>query len=338
MIATRRLGGGFLLLAVCLGRPSPARAEEPAALFQGGKELLAQARELWREGTRAYRKGNLERARLLYLSAFRAQRHYQIAGSLGHVEIALGRYRDGAEHVSYYLRETRDLPSASPRDRAMMEQDLATAQARVGVLAITVEPRGASVLVDGSLVGRSPLPEPVFVDPGRHVVEARVEGHRPIVEARELAPGSRSEIAIRLSPVAPPPPPKRAVAVAPPPLRPVPTRPARPIERVEGTMKDPVVITGAAVTVVGIGVGAALTGWWASLESGSECMRAIDPGPCEREWASVKTASVWTLTSASVTGLGTLAYALVARRMGAPARRPVSIGKGSGPGSIAIHW
>ena len=345
MIATRCLGAGVLVLAVCLGHESPARAEEPAALFQGGKELLAQARDLWREGTKAYRKGKLDRARLLYLSAFRAQRHYQIAGSLGHVEVALGKYRDGAEHVSFYLRETRDLPSSGPRDRAMLEQDLAAAQARIGVVAITVEPSGAEVLVDGALVGRAPLPDPVFVDPGRHVIEARRDGYRSIVEARELSPGSRAEVALKLAPAAPPPPPPRAVAAPPravappaPPLRPVAKRPAIPIESVRGTMKDPVVIGGAAVTVVAIGVGVALTGWWASLESGSDCLRAIDPRPCEREWASVKTASVWTLTSAGVTGMGTFAYALLARRRAAPAKRSVAVGPGSGAGSLAITW
>lgn len=312
MVSTRIARAGVIALAVCLGSLGVARADEALVLFEGDAELLSQAKALWREGTMAYRKGQLDRARVLYLSALRAQRHHQIAGALGHVEEALGRHREAAEHLSFYLRETRDLASASPRDRAMLERDLAVAEAKIGVVAVTGLPRGADVLVDGAHIGKAPLLDPVFVDPGRHVIEARLEGYVSRVEARELTPGSRAEVVMSLSPTPPP--------AAP--LRPVAERPAMPIVPVRGTLRDPVVIGGAAVTVVAAGVGAALTGWWAGLGASGDCLRAGDPRPCEREWAQVKTASVWTLTGAGITGAGTLAYALVARR--ASSRAPVS--------------
>lgn len=331
MISTRTVVAGVLLLSVSLAGRG-ARADEPAALFDGGADLLSQARSLWREGTDAYRKGQHDRARLLYLSALRAQKHFQIAGSLGHVEFALGRYRDAAEHVSFYLRETRDLPGASPRDRAMLEQDLAAAQARIGVVIVSVEPKGAEVFVDGTSVGRAPLADPVFVDPGRHVIEARLEGYQSTADARDVTPGSRAELALRL--------PRAVAAPRPPPmaLRPVAERPAMPIAPVRGTLKDPVVIGGAAVTVVGASVGAALTGWWASLGGSGECLHRTDPTPCEREWATVKSASVWTFAGAGLTGLGTLTYTLLARRQLGTAKPARAIGPGKAAGSFAFEW
>ena len=195
---------GAFTLVVCTQWSAAARADEHAFLFEDGAELLAQARELYVEGTKAVHQGQLERARLFYLSAWRAQRHWQIAGSLGHVEVALDRYRDAAEHLSIFVRETRALPASDlrvdPRDAAILAQELDRAKAHVGTVALTVEPAGAEVLVDGAPAGRAPLADPVFVEPGLHVIEAHLDGYRAASESRDLVPGAVAQISLKLAP------------------------------------------------------------------------------------------------------------------------------------------
>jgi hypothetical protein len=51
------------------------------------------------------------------------------------------------------------------------------AQAKVGRLVITVNLPGADVLIDGQVVGKTPLPGPVFVEPGQVFIEARLPGY-----------------------------------------------------------------------------------------------------------------------------------------------------------------
>src|SRR5262249_41965137 len=146
------------------------------------------------------------RAALLYAAAWRVQQHWQIAGSLGHAEVALGRYRDAAEHLALFLRETHDAASVDPRERAALARDFEAARARAGTVDVSA-PAGAELLVDGALVGTAPLGAPLFVEPGKHFFDARLAGYRAHVEVRELAPGASADVAVRLAPVAPPPPP-----------------------------------------------------------------------------------------------------------------------------------
>lgn len=67
-----------------------------------------------------------------------------------------------------------------------------------------VGPAGAEVLVDGRTRGRLPLPVPLRVIPGRHVVRLVVDGHRYMDRTIDLAAGQRVVLDAALAPVAPP--------------------------------------------------------------------------------------------------------------------------------------
>lgn len=321
---------GAVALVLCLGAPAAARADEPADLFEGGADLLAQARELWVEGTKAAGHGQWERARLFYLGAWRAQHHWQIAGSLGHAEAALGRHRDAAEHLTIFLRETADLEGVAPRDRAILAQELERARARSGAVTVSVQPAGAEVLVDGAPVGKAPLADPVFVEPGRHVIDARLEGYQASSEAQVATQGGAAQITLRLTPIAAP-----RAGIAPPP--PAPRTPAPP-PPTRARASTAIIIGGAVTSAVALGVGAGLTGWWAHLERDGACLKDSDPAPCEHTWASAKTASVWTLVGAGVLGAGTLTYALVTPKLGRKVKVSASTGPGGAAASMSLSW
>lgn len=134
-----------------------------------------RARQLHKEADELFKKNDFERARVAYLAAWALKKHFQIAASLGDCELRLGRYRDAAEHLTFALRE---LPATSDwqsvRDGAT--KMLADAKTHVGAVTLTVNVADADVSVDQTVVGKTPLLDPIFLDPGAHTIEVKKVG------------------------------------------------------------------------------------------------------------------------------------------------------------------
>ena len=121
---------------------------------------------------------------------------------LGHIEGALGWAREAAESISQCLKvfpEPTDPKSADRRQ--MLEQMLKEAHARVGTLTIKGNVPGAEVLLDGEVVGKLPLEQPIFVEPGWRSVEVRAPGYKTDAKVFELRAGAVREWDVKLEPV-----------------------------------------------------------------------------------------------------------------------------------------
>jgi hypothetical protein len=179
---------------MALGVPS-ARG----AWAQGGGASAAdeEAARLYAEGMTAVEAKDWAKARDLLDRAYKARKHWKIAVNLGRVEVELGRSRDAAEHLEYFLKNA-DPSSVLPADRQKVLDLLNQVRLKVATVAVTVDVSGADVSVDGKVVGKSPLPERVFVEPGKHVVEAKREGYRPAQEPVDLAAGGTREVVFEM--------------------------------------------------------------------------------------------------------------------------------------------
>jgi hypothetical protein len=73
-------------------------------------------------------------------------------------------------------------------------------------LAVRSNVPAAEVLVDGALVGRTPLPSAVAIVPGEHLLELRRRGYRDVRRPLNLAEGARADVTVELfeDPGAPP--------------------------------------------------------------------------------------------------------------------------------------
>lgn len=158
-----------LVLALCFTVANAAWAEP-----RTDENVSERANELFRSAKAAFAAGNLHEAHRLYSSAWELKKSPDIAANLGQTELELGKMRDAAEHFAYALKNL--LPSSTDRQRAALEEGLAKAKAEISALRLTVTPDGAEVLVDGRVVGTSPIAELVFVEPGEHIVLARRDG------------------------------------------------------------------------------------------------------------------------------------------------------------------
>ncbi|MGK3991109.1 PEGA domain-containing protein [Sorangium sp. So ce136] len=119
----------------------------------------------------------------------------EIAAELGLCELALGRYRDAADHLAQSLRH-RDALRGGLAER--VEEGLKKAESRVTTFYLGVSPPDAEVFVDGKPVGRPAPTYELFLEPGRHTVRARLTGHTEAVSAFEGQAGKDSSLTLKL--------------------------------------------------------------------------------------------------------------------------------------------
>ena len=172
-LRARRLWPAALVIAVAiaavqLGITPPAHAQD------GDAPELDQADVLFQKGNTAYREKKWQEAYDAYTKAFALKQSYDIAGNLGDVELMLGKHRDAAEHLAFSLRSW---PALRLEQKKRTAERLAEAKKSIGALVISVDVNGAEISVNGKVVGKSPLPGPVFTEPGPVSVEARLDAN-----------------------------------------------------------------------------------------------------------------------------------------------------------------
>jgi hypothetical protein len=192
------------LVLAALARATPSVAQTPTGIPAPPDEALSEtARELFAKGVNAASQQRWDQCRASFLAAYGVKPHPQIAGNLAACEAKLGMYRDAAEHISIFLRAQR--PDAPPERRAMADDVLREASAKIAIAQIDVVPNGAGVVLDGRQLGNAPLEMPLFLEPGAHVIEVRQEGYVTVKRSVEALAGTSPELRIELAQIAPPP-------------------------------------------------------------------------------------------------------------------------------------
>jgi hypothetical protein len=91
------------------------------------------------------------------------------------------------------------------------EAERAALAMRIPALHVQVDPREARVVLDGRVLSASEIDTPFPVDPGKHEMLARAEGHQETKHTVTLAEGAGvTRVVIELPPVVAPPPPAPA--------------------------------------------------------------------------------------------------------------------------------
>jgi hypothetical protein len=338
-VTTRRSIPRLSLCVAVLGLAlSSSALAQPPAPAASDTDVSVQAMQLYNEGLKAAKLFQWDKARTFYLGAWRVQQHWQIAANLGRAEVKVGKHRDAAEHLAYFLREA---PKIEPEDRTKTEELLEQAKAKVGTLKITARPDGAEIRIDGASIGTAPLKGDVFVEPGGHLFEARLAGYQTLQVTQDVGVGWRGRIDLRLDKVAP----EKGGAVEPPPLPPI--VPPPPVQ--EGGPNKTVVVVGgvvaglAAAAGVGFTVGAQLklnereTERPSCFATTPNCLRYNTAEKARLNFAYV---AVTSYIAAGVFGVGTLTYALV-KRSAEPkstARMDLLLGPGVAGAMVTVPW
>jgi hypothetical protein len=167
----------------------------------------------FRRGREAAQRGAWAEAHAHYREAWSVKQSHDIAANLGQAEMKLGLYRDAAQHLAFALRHFPVTADAGAV-RTRIEQTFRDAKRRVVSVHVVVSRAQATVSVDGTPIGHSPLPSEVYVEPGNHRIEAELAGHRTATADLSASAGEEKSLVLTLEPVsdpeaapAPPPPP-----------------------------------------------------------------------------------------------------------------------------------
>ncbi|WP_437964582.1 hypothetical protein WMF04_33495 [Sorangium sp. So ce260] len=183
------------LAAAAAGEERPAGPSGAAAARSEADEALAR-------GERARRAGRWEEAEAAYRAAWQADPRPELAGELGLCELALGRFRDAAEHLGESLLYPETL---APAARRRFSEGLTRAEREVSSATIAVSRPEAEVFIDGRRIGRGQATYFVYLDPGRHEARGRLDGYLDEVYPFEAQRGRESMIGLHLEPKPSPP-------------------------------------------------------------------------------------------------------------------------------------
>ncbi|WP_437598183.1 hypothetical protein WMF28_36400 [Sorangium sp. So ce590] len=338
---------GAALCALCAFAPAAAlaQASPPSAAAAAGEDEArgdnARAAQLYREGNDAFKQKRWSDAELSYLKAWALVRSFDIAANLGEVQLQLKKPRSAATFLSFALRTAP--PSAKAEQIARMRHFLDEAKAQVGTVRVRVKNvTDAEVFVDLERVPAEEVKHELYLEPGPHLLVIRRAGYEDEHLGVLAAPRMTETIEPELKPKAE----KAPVAAGPGAARPgaasapgmgdaktkAPAAGARAEERAGGPRTA--VITGGVVAAgVAAGVGTVLavvaaSKWSAASDQRDELRREGGVYVCaagqrtpscrdavERydDASGLWNAAIWSWIGAGTVGLGTAAYAWLAK-------------------------
>ncbi len=179
--------------------PEGSWLAEPAAHAQDAVTDIARQR--YKEGVTAFDAGKFEEARVAFLQAYALKRHPAVLLNLGLSELKSNHPTDGGNHLTQFLRESTE---ATPEQRATAQAGVEDAKKRSGYLVISVDAPNADVSVDGNLLGKSPLADPFFVEPGTRTVVATL-GSKNATFAAQPKRGVPTNVSLSVNGGPPPP-------------------------------------------------------------------------------------------------------------------------------------
>ncbi|AUX28839.1 hypothetical protein SOCE836_009240 [Sorangium cellulosum] len=185
--------------ATVIAAPEIAAAQPVAPReASASTDAAARADAFYRRGLRLYSDGKYVEAEAELQSAWELNPTFDVAYNLGNTKYQLKKHREAAQYLSHALRHW-PLMKAAAKLKTTAEKRLAESRAQVGALAVTAGAPGAEVLIDGKAVGKAPLEGEVFVEPGEHRVEARLEGYTPASQTVKVAKAGTAEVTLAMA-------------------------------------------------------------------------------------------------------------------------------------------
>lgn len=161
-------------------------------------ERRAEAAERFDRGLRHFDEGNLAAALAELQKAHSLVPNPVVELNVGLVQAAMGRAVDAVATLDRVLAAPGALSAAKVEQARRVRDEQA---ARIGELVIHVTTAGATIEIDGIPAGKSPLPAPVRVASGEHVVQVLAPGHAPARKPVVIAGRERKELALELTPM-----------------------------------------------------------------------------------------------------------------------------------------
>jgi hypothetical protein len=194
------------LFFCCSWPPLRARAQETPSRRLSQAEAISEADKAaalaaTREGNRLLDAGRAEEALAKFQRAHRLVGGEKLHYNLGQALRAIpGREVEAFIEFDTFLAR---VPSASADLVESAAAERGALAARLGFVAVETKPDEASINLDGRAVGKTPLVQPVVVQPGRYAIRIEKAGYAPVDDVVIVRAGQRVLRSFALTPEAP---------------------------------------------------------------------------------------------------------------------------------------
>ncbi|HEY5956641.1 MAG TPA: tetratricopeptide repeat protein [Polyangiaceae bacterium] len=155
---------------------------------------LSEARERYTRGVQLASEANYEAALIEMQRAYALNPSFKILYNLGQIHSHLGDSAAALTNFERYLSEGgSDVP---PPRVTEVTQEIARLRPRVASVDLIVKTDGADVLLDDSVIGRSPFHKSVLVNAGKHKFSVSKAGAEPL--SRVVALAGEDKLALQL--------------------------------------------------------------------------------------------------------------------------------------------
>jgi hypothetical protein len=183
-------------LVLAVSTPRPARAA-PAGRKVSAAEKR-RARKLFFRGLQAFARQQYPDALALFLASWKIKHKSIVLYNIAMSYKALFQYRRSITAFRQYIE--RRGKKLQIWKRRQIERSISRMTRKLARLKLGVHPAGATVRVDGRVVGRAPLPTVVLMDPGRRIVEVAARGYQTMRTELNVTAGQLVSMGIRLLP------------------------------------------------------------------------------------------------------------------------------------------
>jgi PEGA domain/Tetratricopeptide repeat len=160
------------------------------------------AREHFEKGMAAFNDERFAEAVEEFEAAYRLSPAFKVLYNIGQVNVALGRSVEAVDAFEKYLDHGA---AGIPQDRReAVQAEIEKQRWRIGSVAIRTVPTAAELRIDGKLVGKTPLGQPVRLVTGKHTIEAILSEYKSQLREIDVAGRATVEIELTLEPVAGP--------------------------------------------------------------------------------------------------------------------------------------
>jgi tetratricopeptide (TPR) repeat protein len=174
-----------LLILLAQAQPNPALNDSQAKA--SAQTLLAEGNALYDEGKSAAALEKFEAAHRIFPSP-------KIYLNIGQASLDLGRALDALRAFEKFLAT----PSGAPPEAVEeARRSLREVQKTLGRLKVETAIPGFEVVVDGKLEGTTPLPGPIWVTPGTHLVKFDHVDYLPMGRQVDVKVGAMEMVALR---------------------------------------------------------------------------------------------------------------------------------------------
>jgi hypothetical protein len=177
----------LLVVALMQSVTTELRAEDGPA--------RSEARAHFQRGLGLVQEGELREAVDAFETAYRISPHYAVLYNLGQAYASQGRSADAVRTLDRFLADGGEQIPPGRRVEAMAT--VARERAQLAQVEITTTPVDAEVFVNGRRLDVR-LVEPIQLEPGEHVIVARMEGYLALVRTIEVGKGEAAKVHLEM--------------------------------------------------------------------------------------------------------------------------------------------